>query len=247
MFTVDSFPGREFEGTVKQVRKAPTEISNVVTYTVVVAAENPDQSLLPGMTANVSVVVGEREDALRVPAAALRFQPATGADTASTGQGAGKSPGQGANRGKATERLIKRLKEKLQLTADQEKAIRDAFAEVGKKARALRDAGAAPDDIKAAVAKARQQARESAATALDPKQRELFWEMVKERRKRQTGRGRVWVVGKDGKAQAVNIITGISDGTMTEVVRGELQPGQSVIIGQIAQPKQAQRRWRFGL
>ncbi|MEK9754097.1 MAG: efflux RND transporter periplasmic adaptor subunit, partial [Rhodospirillaceae bacterium] len=73
VFTVDSFPGREFEGQVKQVRKAPTEIANVVTYTVVVAAENSDLFLLPGMTATVSVVIGERADALRVPAAALRY------------------------------------------------------------------------------------------------------------------------------------------------------------------------------
>ena len=235
VFTVDSFPGREFAGHVKQVRKAPTEISNVVTYTVVVAADNPDLSLLPGMTANVSVVIGERDEALRVPAAALRYQPPAGGATA-----ASSTPGSG------TDRLVERLKKQLDLKPEQESAVREAFAEVGKKVRAMREAGASADEVNAAREKLRQQAREKAAEALDPKQREKYWELVKERAKRQTARGRVWIVGKGGKPEAVSIVTGISDGALTEVVSGELKPGQKVVTGQTAQPKDSGRRWSFG-
>ena len=75
LFTVDSFPGRRFAGEVHQIRKVAEDISNVVTYTVVATATNPDLSLLPGMTANVNIVVGQREDVLKVPASALYFQP----------------------------------------------------------------------------------------------------------------------------------------------------------------------------
>ncbi|MBM3487192.1 MAG: HlyD family efflux transporter periplasmic adaptor subunit, partial [Alphaproteobacteria bacterium] len=75
MFTVDAFGGREFEGKVQQLRKAPQSVQNVVTYTVVVTAENPDLILLPGMTANVKIVVDEKRDVLRVPNGALRFRP----------------------------------------------------------------------------------------------------------------------------------------------------------------------------
>jgi HlyD family secretion protein len=74
-FTVDAFPGRRFEGKVKQVRLNPTNQQNVVTYNVVVAVSNPDLVLLPGMTAYVSFVLDRREHALLVPNAALRFRP----------------------------------------------------------------------------------------------------------------------------------------------------------------------------
>ncbi|MEK9753353.1 MAG: hypothetical protein VW338_09100, partial [Rhodospirillaceae bacterium] len=162
--------------------------------------------------------------------------PAGGAQAASTTAGAGR----------ATDRLVERLKKQLSLTAEQEKAVRDAFAEVGKKVRAMRDAGASADEVNAAREKLRQQARERAAEALDPKQRDRYWELVKERAKRQTARGRVWIQGKDGKPQAVTLVTGISDGAMTEVVSGELKPGEKVIIGQSAQAKASGRRWGFG-
>jgi HlyD family secretion protein len=74
-FTVDAFPGRRFEGKVRQVRLNPTTQQNVVTYNVVVAVSNPDLVLLPGMTAYVSFVVEQRDNALLVPNAALRFRP----------------------------------------------------------------------------------------------------------------------------------------------------------------------------
>ena len=74
-FTVDAFPEREFSGRVKQIRKAAQTLSNVVTYTVVLSAANPDQRLLPGMTATVTIVVSERKNVLKIPNAALRFQP----------------------------------------------------------------------------------------------------------------------------------------------------------------------------
>jgi len=74
-FTVDSFPGRTFTGEVVQIRKAPLVVQNVVTYDVVVSAKNPEQRLLPGMTANVRIVIEQKESVLQVPNAALRFRP----------------------------------------------------------------------------------------------------------------------------------------------------------------------------
>jgi len=74
-FTVDAFQHRKFTGLVKQVRLNPTIQENVVTYNVVAMVDNADGTLLPGMTANIHFVVAEKNDALRVPNAALRFQP----------------------------------------------------------------------------------------------------------------------------------------------------------------------------
>jgi HlyD family secretion protein len=74
-FTVDAFPRERFAGVVHQIRNAPQTVQNVVTYNVIVNVENPDLRLRPGMTANVTFVYAEAREVLRVPNAALRFQP----------------------------------------------------------------------------------------------------------------------------------------------------------------------------
>jgi HlyD family secretion protein len=81
-FTVDAFPRRGFSGEIRQIRKSPQTVQNVVSYTVVISASNPDLSLLPGMTANVRVVVESRDNVLKVANAALRFRPASAAGDA---------------------------------------------------------------------------------------------------------------------------------------------------------------------
>ena len=77
-FTVDAYQEDKFSGTVQEVRLSPTTTSNVVTYTVVISAENPDQKLLPGMTATCTIVTQEVEDAIAIPVKALKFSPAEG-------------------------------------------------------------------------------------------------------------------------------------------------------------------------
>jgi HlyD family secretion protein len=74
-FTVDAYPYRTFRGVVTQVRNSPITVNNVVTYDTVIGLTNADYKLKPGMTANVSIVIAHRENALRVPNAALRFHP----------------------------------------------------------------------------------------------------------------------------------------------------------------------------
>ncbi len=74
-FTVDAYPGVPFAGTIRQVRLAPIAVANVVTYNVVIGVDNKDLRLKPGMTANVSIVVAQRDNVLKVPNAALRFVP----------------------------------------------------------------------------------------------------------------------------------------------------------------------------
>ena len=74
-FTVDAFPGRQFHGTVRQVRNAPTTTQGVVTYDAVIDVDNADHSLRPGMTANVTFVLAQVADAIKIPNAALRFKP----------------------------------------------------------------------------------------------------------------------------------------------------------------------------
>ena len=80
-FQVDAYPYRTFLGTVVQVRNAPTNANNVVTYDTVIGVTNTDYRLKPGMTANVSIIIARRENALLIPNAALRFRPPDGAVT----------------------------------------------------------------------------------------------------------------------------------------------------------------------
>jgi HlyD family secretion protein len=90
-FRVDAFPDREFKGKVKQIRLNPTITSNVVTYNVVVSVDNPDEILLPGMTAYITITTQTMTDVLMVPSAALRFRPAAATDASRlpTAQAAG--------------------------------------------------------------------------------------------------------------------------------------------------------------
>ncbi|HSQ62804.1 MAG TPA: efflux RND transporter periplasmic adaptor subunit [Polyangiaceae bacterium] len=74
-FTVDAFPGQRFKGTIGTIRNAASTVQNVVTYDAVIKVDNDDLKLRPGMTANVTIIWAERDQALAVPNAALRFRP----------------------------------------------------------------------------------------------------------------------------------------------------------------------------
>lgn len=74
-FSVDAFPNLNFEGVVKQIRLNPVTTSNVVSYNVVISVDNPENILLPGMTAYVNIVFAKHANVLLVPNAALRFKP----------------------------------------------------------------------------------------------------------------------------------------------------------------------------
>lgn len=86
-FHVDAFPNQEFQGVVKQLRLNPTVTSNVVTYDVVISVDNPDEILLPGMTAYVNIEIERRNDVLLVPNSALRFKPAEDDTAAGSARG----------------------------------------------------------------------------------------------------------------------------------------------------------------
>jgi len=135
-FTVDAYPDSPFQGRVSEIRNAPINVQNVVTYDVVVKVDNPELKLKPGMTANLSIIVSSKKDVLRISNTALRFRPS-------------------------------------------EK--RDLAAKKGK------------------------------------------------------GSG-VWVLENE-KPKRISITTGISDGTYTELLSGEIREGQEVIVESLAKPK----------
>jgi HlyD family secretion protein len=102
-FNVDAYRTDRFKGKVSQIRMSPTTVQNVVTYTVMIDADNPDRKLLPGMTATVTFEIGHYPDVVRVPNSALRFTPPSEAAVAAgpaagTGAGGGGGGGRGGGR-----------------------------------------------------------------------------------------------------------------------------------------------------
>ena len=96
-FTVEAWPGKSFEARVMQVRQAPQSVQNVITYDVVLDVDNAGLLLKPGMTATVGIVTARRQNVLRVPDQALRFEP--GALAAPKASWGGAGPGERARAG----------------------------------------------------------------------------------------------------------------------------------------------------
>ena len=100
-FTVDAFPGQIFRATVTQIRESPTNVSNVITYVVVIRFDNSDLKLFPGMTANVRILTDRQTDVLKMPNAALRFRPPDVPANADKNKGGGRGGfGGGQNQAK---------------------------------------------------------------------------------------------------------------------------------------------------
>jgi HlyD family secretion protein len=163
-FTVDSYPGQRFVGTIRQIRNAATTVQNVVTYDAVIDVDNTDLRLRPGMTANVTIVYDERSDALAVSNAALRFRPPPSIAGSASG-----SPG--GHRGR----------------------------------RAAASASAAGNEP--------PPEGDGGKDAPPPKETKTVW------------------VLRDGVTPvSVTVHTGLTDGTVTEIVDGDLKEGDAVVV-----------------
>ncbi|MCE7031100.1 efflux RND transporter periplasmic adaptor subunit [Lysobacter sp. GX 14042] len=236
-FTVDAFPDRRFRGEVQQIRLSATNTNNVITYPVVVAVDNADQVLLPGMTANAEIEVSRRDAVLRVPNAALRYKPAEDAGIAPPQRGAGGFDGDiaalGAGLGlDATQQSA--LDAALERMRGQAAQRRTAAASTGAGAGgpAPQAAGGAPSgDMQAAM---RQRTGERLAAQFAD-----FRATLDEVRQAEWDRGLAALAGarraplyllEGGGVRAVMVRVGASDGSWTEV-SGPLEDGDQVVVG----------------
>jgi HlyD family secretion protein len=205
-FTVDAFPGQTFQGEVTQIRNRANVQSNVVIYPVIIAVTNPGQRLKPGMTANVSIVIAEREDAVFVPNAALRVRVPPGVRVV-----AAPAP---AAAGEA------------QLPVADRETMGQLFAAAGFTPGA---GGMSPEVAARLQELARErgvrlperQGRGGAGNRVDPA--------------RPVPRT-VYVLAGQGAQQhlqSLTVMTGISDGSRTEIVSG-LEPGTDLVTTIIA-------------
>ena len=253
-FTVNAFPGRTFEGVVKQVRLGSQTVQNVVIYTTIISIENPNRELLPGMTANLRVETERRDNIIRIPNAAPRWRPPVAADQplvvtseAPSPDGATqrRAPG-GANN--AGSEFINTIKTELKLSPDQIRDVDAAAADMRQAMMANAGAGGDANARRERFRVARTELEQRIAGILTPEQKPAFDEIVKRnaatRDARTTQSARLFIVGRDGEPQGVTVRIGASDGVMTEVVSG-LDAGAEVIVGGGSRTA-AQRGPRFG-
>ncbi len=246
-FTVDAFPGREFRGSVTQIRKQPKNVQNVVTYTVLLSADNADLRLLPGMTANVEIKVSNRPGVLRIPNAALRFTP-PGASAAAAPARAGVRGGEAARaqRRAQAEARLERLASNLGLAEEQKSRVREISQASFRRIVSLRRNGIRGEEFRRSARQLREQSSKEIMAILDPGQRTKYAAILAERRANPVRRGRVWVL-ENGAPKLVSVRIGVGDGKFTELAGGGLAEGREVLVGLAAPGKQqASRFWRFG-
>ena len=221
-FTVDAFPDREFEGRVAQVRLAPNEEQNVVTYTVVIDAANPGRRLLPGMTANIDLVTGSQNNVLRIDNQAVRFRPPEDM-VAATDNGAapaGGRPGGGRNPGAEMAENLTELGVSEETIARIQADLRATFGAM----RGMFQSGADPDTIRQRM---EDTSREVLAEHLSTDQLSALTALQRDRA--NTRPGVVYTVNADGTLQARRVRLGLSDDRHTEVVAGDLGEGDEVV------------------
>ena len=216
-FTVDAFPDREFDGRVAQVRLAPNEDQNVVTYTVVIDAANPRRRLLPGMTANIDLVTGSQDNVLRIDNQAVRFRSPEDM-VAATDNGA--APGGGRNPGAELAENLAELGVSEDTIAAVQTDLREAFAAM----RGMFQSGADPDTVRQRV---EGMSREVLAEHLSAEQLNALTALQRDRA--NTRPAVVYTANADGTLQARRVRLGLSDDRHTEVVAGDLGEGDEVV------------------
>lgn len=235
-FTVDAFPRRNFSGEIKQVRKSPVNVQNVISYTVVISAANPDQSLLPGMTANVRVVVDSRDNVLKVANAALRFRPT----------GAGPAPGEPKGgeaqaAGNPAQQFRARVYAELKPDESQKAKLDTIFDDARQKLALMRDLPK-DGDRKKAGERLRSETRSRVMDVLTEAQKPLYEKLLAEMGQGRGGAGgvmaagRVWVPMPGAAPKPVEVRTGLTDGTSTEIQEGPLKEGDEIILGPAEAP-----------
>ena len=296
-FTVDAFPGLNFGGTINQIRLNPQNVQNVVTYNVVIDVRNPDLKLKPGMTANLTMTIAERNDALKIPNAAMRFRPQgmtpekmreliRGASDTQASGGASRDAGKDAGKDAVARDGSKDTSQNAggsgggrrrdQAGSGNQADGQQREADGGGRRRDRAGRGDQADGQQGeADGGGRRRDRAGGGNQADGQQREgddggrrRAWagrgaasgsdsagggELRRGRAGREGSSGSdgasnrpvpsttpiqegqvriVWVLGPDNKPQPRRIKLGITDGTATEVIEGDLKEGEMIIVGQ---------------
>ena len=251
-FTVDAFPDEEFSGTVDQVRLAPTELQNVVTYTVIISARNPELKLFPGMTATVEIVTGKSENVLRVNNEGVRFRPPKDSPlfTGTAPSNAGGPPGAGGGppRPGGPQRMdqeMERMTTALNMSEEQTTRVREGVRKLFTEMRGRFASGGSgngfpnmnamqggnPDAMREQMAKMREQMAENIGKVyrevLTPEQYSRYQQL--RRQQEETRSAQIWIQNAAGKIRPVIVRLGLSDDNYTQIIGSDLKEGDKVV------------------
>src|SRR5262245_41333773 len=180
-FTVDAYQNITFTGQVTQVRNAPITVQNVVTYDAVVQVANPDLRLKPGMTANVSFLVAERQDIIKVSTVVMTYQPEVEVRGSGTHAGQAPAPQRGGSSGGGRfQEMQQQLTKELSLTPEPQTRLSEVFQKLGRQFRAMREEES--EERRQAMRREMQtQIRTQIREMLTPEQRQKYEALLRAR------------------------------------------------------------------
>lgn len=257
-FSVNAWPGRNFDGVVKLVRLGSQNVQNVVIYTAIITVRNLKLDLKPGMTANLRILTDKRANVLRLPNAALRWKPA-GAPVEQPGAAAGGNlltptvvampqiqQGGGAGQ-RANAEFAEAIKVEVKPDAAQQQQIDAIFAAVKGQFAQVSGAENDPAVRRERLRSLRETMANDIAALLSPAQRTVFAGLRERLNASRRGgadsaagaqpgqSGRIFVnIG--GRPEAVPVRIGATDGVFTELLGGALEENREIIVGGGARP-----------
>ena len=209
-FSTDAFPDRKLNATITQIRYSPVDDQNVITYEVIASFDNPNNILLPGMTANVDIIVENKEEVLKVKNSALSVKLN---QKPKENSGSGNRWGGGASQ-------MQEIMGQLNMTTEQQNKMRGVYPKLGKVRESLSAKNLSPDKIR----KEMQLYIENALVELlDEDQKNKYFSL-----KESLNVKKVYKL-VDGEHQKIELITGLNSGGYTEIIKGDVELGDEVI------------------
>ena len=210
-FSTDAFPDRKLKAKITQIRYSPIDDQNVITYEVIASFDNPNNLLLPGMTANVDIVVENKEDVLKVKNSALSVK--LNQKPKQNASGGNRWGGGGASQ-------MQEIMGQLNMTTEQQNKMRGVYPKLGKVRESLSAKNLSPEKIR----KEMQLYIENALIELLNEEQKAKYFSLKESLNVKSVYKLV-----DGEHQKIELITGLNSGGYTEIVKGDLEEGDDII------------------
>ena len=210
-FSTDAFPDRKLNATITQIRYSPIDDQNVITYEVLASFENPNNILLPGMTANVDIIVKNKNDILKVKNSALSVK---------LNQKPKKQSSSGSGWGSGRPSQMQEIMGQLDMTTDQQNKMRGVYPKLGKLRASLEAKNVSPEKITKEI---QLFIENGLIELLTDEQRNKYFAL-----KESLNVKKVYKL-VDGDHQKIDLITGLNSGGYTEIIKGELSEGDEVI------------------
>ena len=210
-FSTDAFPDRKLSATITQIRYSPIDDQNVITYEVLASFDNPNNILLPGMTANVDIIVENKNDILKVKNSALSVK---------LNQKPKKQTSGGSGWGSGRPSQMQEIMGQLDMTSEQQNKMRGVYPKLGKLRASLEAKNLSPEKITKEI---QLFIENGLIDVLTDEQKNKYFSL-----KESLNVKKVYKL-VDGEHEKIDLITGLNSGGYTEIIKGDLNEGDQVI------------------